>query len=268
MKRRCMTLICALLCLGLLGGCGSEIPQLSEEDSAKVSEYAAAKLLSYDKTYHSRLLKDEEILVAQKEREEKIAREKAIADYLASQKDEKESKENSGDKGGKDGKDESQSKPSKTMAQVLGLDGIEISYVDSMVCDVYPEEVAQVSANNAEDMLASFFTMKPSNGCKLIVCKFALKNTTGQEVAVDMLSKKARFTITTSSIGRKSSMVTMLEDDFTTMSKKVAPGEQIEVALLCEAPEKQCSSLDGLGVTVKNGEESGSFTLDSKNKAL
>lgn len=268
MERRKMRLACFALIAGFLCGCGNQIPQLSEEDHAKISEYAAAKLLSYDTMYHSRLLTDEELLVAQQKREEQLAREEAIAQYLASQEKDEASDKDAESNNGKDGKGEKEQKAKKPLAQLLGLDGIEITYLETAVLDSYPAEVSQISGNNLDDPLAAFFSMSASTGCKLVVSSFELANTTGQETTVDMLSKNVRFTLACDSFKRKSTLVTMLEDDFSTMSKIVAPGETIKAVIMCDVPAQQCETLSGLNLSVRFGEESENYDLVNINQKL
>ena len=60
----------ALLCVMALGmtACGNEIPDLTEEESQRVGEYAAVTLLKYDANHRSRLV-DPEIVIAKLEKD-------------------------------------------------------------------------------------------------------------------------------------------------------------------------------------------------------
>ena len=75
-KERTMTgrnknMVCgALLCAMMLSmtACGNEIPDLTEEESQRVGEYAAVTLLKYDANNRSRLV-DPEMVIAKLEKE-------------------------------------------------------------------------------------------------------------------------------------------------------------------------------------------------------
>lgn len=262
MKRKGLGFVYCILVASMLCGCTDAIPQLTEDESAMVSEYAAAKLLSYDKMYHSRLLDDEQLLKAQTEREEKIARENAIAEYLKSQAEEDAKESEQSDSADGQSGEKGEAKPQKSLAEVLGLDGIEVTYLKKEICDTYPSDAGQISGNNVNDPLAAFFAMNATPGHKLLVAKYEISNTTSGEAGVDMLSKKVRFAFSADSFKKKSALVTMLEDDFSTMSRTLLPGEKMEVAILGEIPADGSDSLSGVSLSVKCGEESANFPLD------
>ena len=111
-KERTMTgrnknMVCgALLCAMMLSmtACGNEIPDLTEEESQRVGEYAAVTLLKYDANNRSRLV-DPEMVIAKLEKE--AAKEEITA----------------------------------SMEDFFGLpEGVSITYEDYMVADSYPED--------------------------------------------------------------------------------------------------------------------------------
>ena len=56
MSRKKLSML--LLCFMMLGltACGNAIPEMTEQENAMVSEYAANLLLQYSGSYHSRLV--------------------------------------------------------------------------------------------------------------------------------------------------------------------------------------------------------------------
>ena len=76
-KERTMTgrnknMVCgALLCAMMLSmtACGNEIPDLTEEESQRIGEYAAVTLLKYDANNRSRLV-DPEVVIAKLEKDQ------------------------------------------------------------------------------------------------------------------------------------------------------------------------------------------------------
>ena len=71
MTGRNKNMVCgALLCAMMLSmtACGNEIPDLTEEESQRIGEYAAVTLLKYDANNRSRLV-DPEVVIAKLEKE-------------------------------------------------------------------------------------------------------------------------------------------------------------------------------------------------------
>ena len=80
----CFFMICILS--AVLCGCGNAIPELTQEESDMVANYAAAALLKYDSGYQSRLLNE-----AQLEEEENVQNEiRKKAEEMADLEKEKE----------------------------------------------------------------------------------------------------------------------------------------------------------------------------------
>ena len=59
-KRFCFLFIICIF-IFIMIGCGNEIPEMSEEESAMVSNYAATLLLKYDANYQTKLLNQEQL---------------------------------------------------------------------------------------------------------------------------------------------------------------------------------------------------------------
>ena len=83
-KERTMTgrnknMVCgALLCAMMLSmtACGNEIPDLTEEESQRVGEYAAVTLLKYDANNRSRLVDPEMVIAKLKRKQQRKHRRK------------------------------------------------------------------------------------------------------------------------------------------------------------------------------------------------
>ena len=134
-KERTMTgrnknMVCgALLCAMMLSmtACGNEIPDLTEEESQRVGEYAAVTLLKYDANNRSRLV-DPEMVIAKLEKE---------AAKEASQEEEK------AEETGSTGTTEvtmptAQEEITASMEDFFGLpEGVSITYEDYMVADSF-----------------------------------------------------------------------------------------------------------------------------------
>ena len=80
-KLICLSLIGAVL----LGGCGSQIAEMTEEQQAQVGEYAAFAMLRYDAEHRSRLVDYSEVQAADEAK--RLAEEAAAAAALAALKE-------------------------------------------------------------------------------------------------------------------------------------------------------------------------------------
>ena len=224
-KERTMTgrnknMVCgALLCAMMLSmtACGNEIPDLTEEESQRVGEYAAVTLLKYDANNRSRLV-DPEMVIAKLEKE---------AAKEASQEEEK------AEETGSTGTTEvtmptAQEEITASMEDFFGLpEGVSITYEDYMVADSYPED-------GVED---DYFALDASMGKKLLVLRFHLTNGSEQEETIDLLNTNSRYIITVNDSIRANALTTMLPNDMSTYAETLEPGQTQELVLLLEVNE-------------------------------
>ena len=180
MTGRNKNIVCgALLCTMMLSmtACGNEIPDLTEEESQRVGEYAAVTLLKYDANNRSRLV-DPEMVIA------KLEKEAAREATKAAQEEEK------AEETGSTGTTEvtmptAQEDITASMEEFFGLpEGVSITYEDYMVTDSYPED-------GATD---EYFALDASTGKKLLVLRFCLTNGTEQEEKMDLLNTCLLYT--------------------------------------------------------------------------
>ena len=148
----------ALLCVMALGmtACGNEIPDLTEEESQRVGEYAAVTLLKYDANHRSRLV-DPEIVIAKLEKD--AAREAGIQENAQTEEKPAESAAS-----------ESQAPTAQedittSLEDFFGLaEGVTLTYRDYQIADSYPED------GSTED----YFALDASTGKKLLILNFEL----------------------------------------------------------------------------------------------
>lgn len=231
-KERTMTgrnknMVCgALLCAMMLSmtACGNEIPDLTEEESQRIGEYAAVTLLKYDANNRSRLV-DPEVVIAKLEKEEAKAEET-----------------------GSTGTTEvtmptAQEEITASMEDFFGLpEGVSITYEDYMVADSYPED-------GVED---DYFALDASTGKKLLVLRFCLTNGTEQEEKIDLLNTNSRYIITVNDSIRANALTTMLPNDMSTYAETLEPGQSQELVLLLEVNEDVADAVQTITLRLKN----------------
>lgn len=238
MTGRNKNIVCgALLCTMMLSmtACGNEIPDLTEEESQRVGEYAAVTLLKYDASNRSRLV-DPEMVIAKLEKE--AAREAAKA-----AQEEAEAEET-----GSTGTTEvtmptAQEDITASMEDFFGLpEGVSITYEDYMLTDSYPEDGA------ADE----YFALDASAGKKLLVLRFHLTNGTEQEEKIDLLNTNSRYIITVNDSIRANALTTMLPNDMSTYAETLEPGQSQELVLLLEVNEDVADAVQAIVLHLKN----------------
>ena len=238
MTGRNKNMVCgALLCTMMLSmtACGNEIPDLTEEESQRVGEYAAVTLLKYDANNRSRLV-DPEMVIAKLEKE--AAREAAKAAQEEAKTEET----------GNTGTTEvtmptAQEDITASMEDFFGLpEGVGIAYEDYMVTDSYPED-------GATD---EYFALDASAGKKLLVLRFRLTNGTEQEEKIDLLNTNSRYIITVNDSIRANALTTMLPNDMSTYEETLEPGQDQELVLLLEVNEDVAGAVQAIALRLKN----------------
>ncbi len=243
-------------------GCGLvDMPVLTEEQTALVTEYAAGLLLKYDSEYDGddSLLDDEELakneeLEAQIRERERAAK-AAAEDYLAKQanakkdknKDKKDSSENS------DG-DQAKSEPSEQtiddLAGFYGMDGFDITYKGYSLSYSYPD--------SGEDMLMA---MDATAGNQLCVLKYDVTNNSGSDATFDMFYRSPNFYLSVNGEPKVHQQYTLLLDDMAASNDVFAAGETQERVLIFEISDS-VSGVDSMTLSAKNSEGAkGSVTL-------
>lgn len=238
MTGRNKNIVCgALLCTMMLSmtACGNEIPDLTEEESQRVGEYAAVTLLKYDANNRSRLV-DPEMVIA------KLKKEAAREAAKAAQEEEK------AEETGNTGTTEvtmptAQEDITASMEDFFGLpEGVDITYEDYMVADSYPED-------GATD---EYFALDASAGKKLLVLRFRLTNGTEQEEKIDLLNTNSRYIITVNDSIRANALTTMLPNDMSTYAETLEPGQDQELVLLLEVNEDVAGAVQAIALHLKD----------------
>jgi hypothetical protein len=238
MTGRNKNMVCgALLCAMMLSmtACGNEIPDLTEEESQRIGEYAAVTLLKYDANNRSRLV-DPEVVIA------KLEKEAAKETTKASQEEGKV------EETGSTGTTEvtmptAQEEITASMEDFFGLpEGVSITYEDYMVADSYPED-------GVED---DYFALDASMGKKLLVLRFHLTNGSEQEETIDLLNTNSRYIITVNDSIRANALTTMLPNDMSTYAETLEPGQSQGLVLLLEVNEDVADAVQTIALRLKN----------------
>lgn len=229
-----------LLLAGVMAGCGNQIPELSEQEHDLVVEYAAGVVLEHNRGYQSKLVD----LSLVHELVHEATPEDTPEEENAEISDE-------GETGTEDVTvtDNTQADQNVTMEDFLKLEGVKFTYSGYEIDDIYPEQ--------GDDL---YFIMEATAGNKLLVLKFLAENTSGADVNLDIAKTETRFKIAADGVV-KNALTTMLLNDLAYYQGTIAPGESVELALVCEIPEEQ-TEVSTLELTMRSVDDSATISLN------
>ena len=228
----CGAMLCAMVLT--MTACGSEIPELTDEESQQIGEYAAVTLLKYDANNRSRLV-DPEIVIAKLEkdaakearRQENAQTEETTDTNTATEIQMPTAKEDI----------------IASMEEFFGLaGGVTLTYKDYQVADSYPED------GSTDD----FFALDAAPGKKLLILNFQLTNGTEQEESMDFLNASSRYIITVNGSIRGNALTTMLPNDMSTYTETLGAGESQELFLMLEVNEEAANDIQSISLKLKN----------------
>ena len=254
MKKTCI--LCSLIMsIGLLlTGCSNpfdHMPDLTEEESALIAEYAAGILIKHDK-FGGKLASDEEIIYA----DEKEARLKASAEAFAEMEKEKQEQQNEAEAGDSNDTEPTaipeEQAPFEGIAEFCGVDGFLVSYIGHTVCNSYPE-------GSEEDRV---FAMDATDGNKLLVLNFIAENISGEDAELDMFSKGIRFKIGINGENAKSALSTLLLDDLASYKDIVPAQTGVQVVLVREVTAEEAASINSISLSLQNASENATTSLE------
>lgn len=240
-KKWCvMTVVCMIT--AVLCGCGGKYPKLSDEQEEAVVKYAAALLYENDQNRASRLMTEEEMILAMQRR----AAHAYVAPTPVPEPEDGNDKEHSDGQGTANPSDHEPVVETRTLAEFFGFSGIDISYQGYFLTRSYPEE--------SDDEL--YFAMDALEGNELLLLQYTITNLRTETAQVDILDLKPRFRLFINDGGQINAMSTLLLDDMKTTNCTLQPGESCNVVVVFEVTEEEAASIQELRLTVKTEEDS------------
>ena len=252
MSRKKLSML--LLCFMMLGltACGNAIPEMTEQENAMVSEYAANLLLQYSGSYHSRLVdtSDASLQPDDKQDIERENKQESGQTAAESVNDDVQSDDygQAADTQDMDSGEQAESvlpenTPAMTIEMIHGLQGVSVQYTGYRLCDSYPEESA-----SEEDL---FFAMQAASGSKLLVLDLNVVNQTDAAVTCNTIAIPAKYRVVLNGEHTQNVLVTMLLDDFSAMDIQLEPGETRHAVLVAELTQEKADALQSVGLEIK-----------------
>lgn len=225
MKKR-WSLVIALFCFGfILGGCGAQIPDMTEEERKAISEYAAGLLLKYDTSHPSRLVDLDALEEAEPTPEPEVT---PTLDVQATPTPVPENTEEPAEQPSEEIEPIETVQPESwepLESTLLLPEGVTIQLLDYEAVDEYQED----AEGNQE--------LKADSGKKVLVFRFAVTNNSELKQEIDMLQDNIRYKVYIQD-ELINGMLTMIENDLTTYIGSINAKETLELLLFAEVEEE------------------------------
>ena len=248
-KRICVFLL--FISGAILCGCNSDVPDLTEEQTALITEYATNLLVKHSELSERNLLSETEleqgITEEEEARERKNKADEIAQAYMSTDGtlDEVAIEENEGSAEG------AAVIPSQTISEFLGESNFEIEYDTYELCSSYPEA-------DSEDV---YMAMDATPGHQLCVVKFDVQNLTSDEHNFDMLDRKGRFILRTADGEKISSQATMLLNDLSSYRGNITGNTTEQMVLIFEVKDG-ITQMENTELVIRTDSGENVFSLD------
>ncbi len=202
----------------MLTGCIDSMPDMTEEQSELVAEYAADMLLKYSPNYHYRIADEEEVASAEAEmetsQEEETMQEESQPSQDLSQTGSGETVSVGAETSVEDGSE-------YDLAAFFGMDQFSIMYASCEVTDAYP---------NAESGVG--FSVTAPQGYNLLVLHFDVENLGEEAAQCDLFDQISKVTVNVNDAGYVQALSTLLTNDLTTYIEDIPAGEVADAVVV------------------------------------
>lgn len=195
----------------MLTGCIDSMPDMTEEQSELVAEYAADMLLKYSPNYHYRIADEEEVASAEAEmetsQEEETTQEESQPSQDLSQTGSGETVSVGAETSMEDGSE-------YDLATFFGMEQFSIRYASCEITDAYPK--AESGAG---------FSVTAPQGYNLLVLHFDVENLGEEAAQCDLFDQISKVTVNVNDAGYVQALSTLLTNDLTTYMEDIPAGE-------------------------------------------
>lgn len=257
MKRSyCIPGICLAVMAAFLIGCGAEGVSISDEDVKRVANYSSDVVSQHNDKSDSRLV--DLYTVKKKYRDQldlEIKRQNFRALEQASMQMEDGSGTDPGDGSGSGEGAEAPPEPEMTLAEAIGVPEFDVSYTGYEVSRSYPTEGSSLSADDV------YMGMTAAAGDTLIVMRFNISNTEGDDRNCNIIDKRPTFRV---KINGENHTVqqTILPDDLSKYEGTIPAYSSAEAVLISEVSESTASAIDTLSLIVRSAESRPEYQLE------
>lgn len=236
--------IIAVLCLSavLMAGCANVMPNMTDEQSNIIGEYAAITLLRYDANSRSRLVDLSQI----SEELQEVKPEPVVPETPSQPEETSETQQNT-------------PVVDNTVTGLPTADGMEafLGFAEGIKINCTGYEFC----NSYQDDENSYFVIEASEGKTILVLKFSIQNSSGTDAEINLLDRRNVYRITINGNFSRTALTTMLDTDLSTYKEIVPAGATNEVVLVYEVDAQQATSVSSIDLTLKNAEATYSLSV-------
>ena len=241
--KKCICLLAVIVFSTALCGCNAKMPDLTQEQTTLISEYATHLLVKHSEIADRNLLDEADLekgIAREAEEKERKKKADAIAQtYLNAEVTKVEGTDTDDEQEMDAG--QSEMVDSRTIAEFMEEDGFMIDYVSYELCESYPSV-------SGEDF---YIAMDATPGNQLCVVKISVSNISGQDCELDMISKKSKFIMSMADGSNVLAQSTMLLDDFASYKGSIAADATEQMVLVFEVDDT-ITQLDSAQLVIKN----------------
>lgn len=212
--------------MALTTGCVDQMPEMTQEQTDLIAEYAANLLLKYSPNYNYKIVDEqelEEIVETTEEnleesgeiKEEQVIQEATDTDTQSQQVESQETEEIK----------ELLMPQEAEIAEFLNVENFEIEYASYEIVNAYPKET-------------SGFAVSAPEGKKLLVLHYDITNLTDDKATCELLEKEATVFANVNETGYREAMNTLLVNDFASYMEEFAAKETKEIVSIIAVPEE------------------------------
>lgn len=224
-----------VLVMCLLTGCVDHMPEMTQEQSDLIAEYASDLLLKYSPNYEYRLA-EEELVVEMLTEEQSEETTESVTEEVETQETQKIEKESIHVESDIEMTQESEETheveetqqelpriSEVNLAEMFGLDGLSISYDSYEICTSYPNKPEQ-----------SGFTVSATQNHALLIVHFTVENVSEEKIQCDLFEADVDISMNVNESEDKSLMSTLLTNDITTFIEIIDASEKQEIVAVVE----------------------------------
>lgn len=226
----------------MLTGCIDNMPDLTDEESELIAEYAADLMLKYSPNYNYRIADEAAVEEAKAEMEstqEETTEQEEAADEETAQSAQTAEDSTIEASDSSENAEEAEDGAQFDLASIFGLEQLSIRYQSYEVTDSYPKADS-----------GSGFSVTAPGGYNLLILHFSVENTGEETVECNLYDAISRIRVNVNDAGYVSALSTLLTNDFTTYIEEVAPGETQDIIVAVSVTQTSAEEINSLVMRV------------------
>lgn len=207
----------------LTTGCVDYMPDMTQEQTDLIAEYAANLLLKYSPNYDYKIVDVQETEETVEMIEETVEESSEINEEQTKQENEQTKEEQIQETD--EETNETLAPQDAKIAEFLNVEDFEIEYASYEITNAYPKET-------------SGFAVSAPEGKKLLIIHYNVSNVSDDKETCELLEKEAAVYVNINATGYRETMSTLLVNDFTSYVEELDSKETKDVVSVIAIPEE------------------------------